>query len=93
MGRLAVYLWHTCDGPGLARPSAGVSARAIDILGRRADDEPVHYRTWYEWVRHEGYLVAGKDPLASFLGAVSRLDCVERVGGPRSGRYRLHSQV
>ncbi len=62
---------------------------AVDILRRRAGDEPVHYRTWYGWVREEGYLVAGKDPVASFLAAISRLDCLEREGGSRSGLYRL----
>jgi hypothetical protein len=62
---------------------------ALDILKRRADDQPVHYRTWYEWVRDEGHIVAGKDPAASFLAAISRLDCVVRVGGARSGRYQL----
>jgi hypothetical protein len=64
---------------------------ALDILRRRAGDGPVHYRTWYEWVRGEGHLVSGKDPLASFLAAVIKLDCVERVGGARSGRYRVMS--
>lgn len=62
---------------------------AVDILRRRAGDESVHYRTWYGWVRAEGHFVAGRDPVASFLAAVTRLGCVERVGGARSGRYRL----
>ena len=63
---------------------------AVDILERRsaADDEGVHYREWYGWLREAGYTVSGRDPLATFLAQVSRSPDVERVGGPRSGRYR-----
>lgn len=65
---------------------------AVQILTRRAPTEPVHYRDWFSWLAEEGYAVAGRDPLASFLAQVSRADDVERVGGSRSGRYRLCSR-
>jgi hypothetical protein len=61
---------------------------ALQILGQR-DGGPVHYREWYRWLRDEGYAIAGKDPLASFLAQVSRAPQIERVGGGRSGRYQL----
>lgn len=62
---------------------------AVAILRQRAGEEPVHYRTWYQWVKDAGHVVSGKDPVASFLAAVVRLEGVERVGGARSGRYRF----
>jgi hypothetical protein len=60
---------------------------ALAILREEVGGEPVHYKRWYELVvsRHR---VAGKDPLATFLAAVSRISGVERVGR-RSGIYRL----
>lgn len=69
---------------------ARVREVALQILaGRDADGEPVHYRDWYEMLRDAGFTVSGRDPLATFLAQISRAPDVERVGGPRSGRYRL----
>lgn len=62
---------------------------AVRILAERGSSEPVHYRQWYAWLREAGYTVAGNDPLATFLAQVTRTADVERVGGPRSGRYQL----
>ncbi len=64
---------------------------AVAILADRGSTTPVHYRKWYAWLREAGYAVGGKDPLASFLAQVSRAPNVERVGGPRSGRYQLRT--
>jgi hypothetical protein len=62
---------------------------AVEILrSRAADRRPVHYREWFAYLRAEGYEVAGRDPLATFLTQVSRADGVERVG-VRRGLYRL----
>lgn len=49
---------------------------------------PVHYKQWYGLLRTAGYTVAGKDPLASFLAAVSRSPQVKGVG-QRSGLYMV----
>jgi hypothetical protein len=62
---------------------------AVEILrSRAADHRPVHYREWFAYLRAEGYEVAGRDPLATFLTQISRADGVERVGA-RRGLYRL----
>lgn len=62
---------------------------AVEILrSRAADRRPVHYREWFAYLRAEGYEVAGRDPLATFLTQISRADGVERVG-VRRGLYRL----
>ncbi len=62
---------------------------AVEVLSSRASDgRPVHYREWFAYLRAEGYEVAGRDPLATFLAQVSRAEGVERVGA-RSGLYRV----
>jgi hypothetical protein len=62
---------------------------ALAVLRERAGDgAPIHYRDWFEALTGAGYRVLGRDPLASFLTQVSRIDRVEKVGR-RSGLYRL----
>ena len=62
---------------------------ALEVLRDRAGDgDPIHYRAWFEALVESGYRVIGKDPLATFLTHVSRIERVERVGR-RSGLYRL----
>jgi hypothetical protein len=62
---------------------------AIDALeaefGATAE---VHYRQWFELLRSRGHLIAGKEPLNTFLSQINRSDEVERVGR-RTGVYRL----
>lgn len=62
---------------------------ALAVLREKvADGTPIHYRDWFEALREAGYRVVGRDPLASFLTQISRIDRVEKVGR-RSGLYRL----
>jgi hypothetical protein len=62
---------------------------ALAVLREKAGDgSPIHYRDWYEALTEAGYRVLGRDPLASFLTQVSRIDRVKKVGR-RSGLYRL----
>jgi hypothetical protein len=62
---------------------------ALEVLRDRAGDgDPIHYRAWFDALVESGYRVIGKDPLATFLTHVSRIERVERVGR-RSGLYRL----
>jgi hypothetical protein len=62
---------------------------ALEILQRlSATGDPVHYRVWFEALVESGYRVSGRDPLATFLTQVTRIDRVESVGR-RSGLYRL----
>jgi hypothetical protein len=48
----------------------------------------VHYREWFALLRARGYLVAGKEPINTFLAQIGRSEAVESVGR-RTGRYRL----
>lgn len=60
---------------------------AVAILSE-ADDQPIHYRAWFELLRSRGYLIAGKRPIDTFLAQINRSNRVERIGR-RSGLYRL----
>ena len=66
---------------------------AAEVIWRhfRAGDV-VHYKQWFELVVADGYRIGGKDPNATFLTQVARVDSVERVG-KRSGLYRLVAAV
>ena len=48
----------------------------------------VHYKQWFDLVVADGYRIGGKNPPATFLTQIARVDSVERVGR-RSGLYRL----
>jgi hypothetical protein len=62
---------------------------AIEVLRRfAANGDPVHYRAWFDALVESGFRVSGRDPLATFLTQVTRIDQVESVGR-RSGLYRL----
>ena len=62
---------------------------ALEVLRRLSvSGDPVHYRLWFEALVDSGYRVLGRDPLATFLTQVSRIERVEKVGR-RSGLYRL----
>jgi hypothetical protein len=62
---------------------------AAEVLWRhhRAGDI-VHYKQWFELVVADGYRIGGKNPAATFLTQVARVESVERIGR-RSGLYRL----
>lgn len=60
---------------------------ALDILTKhQPPGQPIHYREWYQLVREAGYTIGGKDPTATFLTNVAKLDTVASVG-KRSGLY------
>ena len=62
---------------------------ALEVLQRlSATGDPVHYRIWFEALVQAGFRVSGRDPLATFLTQITRIDNVESVGR-RSGLYRL----
>ena len=64
---------------------------ALEVLRRLSSSgDPVHYRIWFQALVDSGYRVLGRDPLATFLTQVSRIERVERVGR-RSGLYRLRA--
>jgi hypothetical protein len=62
---------------------------AIAVLtDERGPGVEVHYREWFELLRSSGHLVAGKNPLNTFLTQINRSRSIEKVGR-RTGRYRL----
>jgi hypothetical protein len=62
---------------------------ALEVLQRlSASGDPVHYRIWFDELVQMGFKVGGRDPLATFLTQVTRMNRVESVGR-RSGLYRL----
>ena len=47
-----------------------------------------HYKQWLEHVVEDGHRVGGKNPTATFLTQVARVEGIERVGR-RTGVYRI----
>jgi len=67
---------------------AQIRETAVRILAAAPQtDQAVHYRTWYELLRQEGFVPAGKDPLATFLTQIGRSPVVRRSTAP--GMYSL----
>jgi hypothetical protein len=67
---------------------AQVRETAVRVLVAAAQaDQAVHYRTWFELLRQQGYVPAGKDPLATFLTQIGRSPVVQRSTAP--GVYSL----
>ena len=64
---------------------------AADIVFRHFKaGEKFHYKQWLELVVNEGHRIGGKNPAATFLTQVARVDGVERVGR-RTGIYQIHA--
>ncbi|MBN8866279.1 MAG: hypothetical protein J0H98_01875 [Solirubrobacterales bacterium] len=62
---------------------------ALKVLAEKLGDEvEVHYRDWFALLEGQGLLVAGKEPLNTFLAQINRSPHVERIG-KRTGRYRV----
>jgi hypothetical protein len=67
---------------------ARVRETAVRLLAGTPDARgPIHYRTWFELLTRQGFLPAGKDPLATFLTQIGRSPVVERTSG--GGMYQL----
>jgi hypothetical protein len=78
------------DAPpeGVALKGARIREAAVRVLAESPDAHaPVHYRTWYELLRREGLVPAGKDPLATFLTQIGRSPVVRRT--TKAGTYEL----
>lgn len=64
-------------------------AVAVEVLRREVGPgRAIHYKQWYGLLTAAGYLVAGRDPVATFLAQVQRAGEVRRIGN-RTGRYEL----
>jgi len=62
---------------------------ALEVIQRLSSSgDAVHYRIWFKALLESGFRVSGRDPLATFLTQITRIDKVESLGR-RSGLYRL----
>jgi hypothetical protein len=67
---------------------AQIRETAVRVLASTDQaDQAVHYRTWFDLLRYEGFLPAGKDPLATFLTQIGRSPVVQR--STAAGVYSL----
>lgn len=67
---------------------ARIRETAVRVLAGTPEAQgPVHYRTWFELFTRQGFMPAGKDPLATFLTQIGRSPVVERTSG--AGTYQL----
>jgi hypothetical protein len=61
---------------------------AVRVLAANSPPEaPVHYRDWFELLVSQGFMPAGKNPLATFLTQIGRSPVVQRT--TTSGVYVL----
>src|SRR5581483_3420433 len=67
---------------------AAIRETAVRVLAVFSEPEaPVHYRDWFELLIAQGFMPAGKDPLATFLTQIGRSPLVQR--STASGMYVL----
>jgi hypothetical protein len=60
---------------------------AVEVLLRhRGANVPMHYRQWFGLLGQDGYRVAGRDPLATFLTQIRRSPVVQAVPN-HAGQY------
>lgn len=70
---------------------ASIRETAVRVLAANTEPEaPVHYRDWFELLTAQGFMPAGKDPLATFLTQVGRSPVVRRTTA--SGVYVLDQE-
>ncbi len=75
------------EGREVVLRGAQIRETAVRVLASSATSQAVHYRTWFELLRHKGFVPAGKDPLATFLTQIGRSPVVQRSTAP--GMYSL----
>lgn len=75
------------EGREVVLRGAQIREAAVRALASSATSQAVHYRTWFELLRNEGFVPAGKDPLATFLTQIGRSPVVQRSTAP--GMYSL----
>ena len=73
---------------GTVLKGAQIRETAVRVLAASGNpSQAVHYREWYELFRRQGFLPAGKDPLATFLTQIGRSPVVRRTTS--AGTYQL----
>lgn len=67
---------------------ARIREAAVRVLAANTQaDAPVHYRDWFKLLTAQGFMPAGKDPLATFLTQIGRSPVVRR--STSAGMYVL----
>jgi chromosome segregation ATPase len=71
---------------------ARIRETAVRVLAANTQvDAPVHYRDWFKLLTAQGFMPAGKDPLATFLTQIGRSPVVRR--STSAGMYVLDLEV
>jgi hypothetical protein len=71
---------------------ARIRETAVRVLAAHTEPEvPVHYRDWFNLLTAQGFMPAGKDPLATFLTQIGRSPVVRR--STSAGTYVLDPQA
>jgi hypothetical protein len=78
---------RSVEGREVVLRGAQIRETAVRVLVSGKTSQAVHYRTWFELLRHKGFIPAGKDPLATFLTQIGRSPVVQRSTAP--GMYSL----
>lgn len=79
------------EGRTLLRGTA-IRETAVKLLLSQANaPSALHYRDWFERLGQAGYVVGGKDPLATFLTQISRSPVVRR--STQAGVYEVDRTV
>ena len=85
--RLDLFLDNRDSAEMVGLRGSKIGRAAREILLREG---PLHYKQVFELLTAE-HEIAGRDPLASMLTAITRDPFIARVGGSRSGTYEALS--
>jgi hypothetical protein len=78
----------TAAGGAMTLRGARIRETAVRVLAANtAPGAPVHYRDWFKLLTAQGFMPAGKDPLATFLTQIGRSPVVAR--STSAGMYVL----
>jgi hypothetical protein len=80
------------EGPVFELKGRRLADRSVELLADSGKEQPIHYTDWYRLLEDAGEVVTAKDPMATFLTALTRDDRIERVGH-RTGMYRLKGEA
>lgn len=75
------------DADHVALTGRHIADVAIEVA-RAAGRGELHYREWFQLFRQDGHFIAGDNPEATFLTAITRHPDIDRAGDTR-GVYRI----
>lgn len=71
---------------------SGAALRSLIEAYAARRRSPFHYRELLAEIEEAGHVVGGRDPIATFLTQLTRVDGLRRVGGNRSGLYEWRTK-